>query len=137
MADRLKKQNLRFLFAAAFLFQAAGSFLIVLSPSLTLAYPFLILNYIGFGISLVLTSMIGGRYFGRKAFGFIRGFSAMVTMPIVLVGPIYTGWIYDTTGSYRIALSTLAGIFAFSMLLVPFAIPPKPPAGVGDISEVA
>ncbi|MBI4297588.1 MAG: MFS transporter [Chloroflexi bacterium] len=136
-ADRLRKGQLRFLFIAALLLQATGFTIIVLRQTSTMAYPFLIFSYAGFGLIMVLTPMIGGRYFGRKAFGSIRGLMVTFAMPSAIAGPIYAGWIYDTTDSYSIAFITAIAISAFAAVLMFLARPPKPPAKITDIRLIA
>ncbi|MFC1957254.1 MFS transporter [Chloroflexota bacterium] len=136
VADRLKKGQLRILLGGGILLQSVGITIFLINPITTMAFPFLILNYIGFGISMILAPLTWARYFGRKAFGSIRGISAMAPMPLVLFAPIYTGWVYDTTGSYITAFITLAAIFTSAAILMFLARPPKPPAEVSDINKI-
>jgi MFS family permease len=49
-----------------------------------------------------------GRYFGRKAFGSIFGISNIFLSAAMFLGPIYYGWMYDTTGSYVTAFTIFA-----------------------------
>ncbi len=136
VADRIKGGYLRFLFGGAILIQGIGILAFLLNQTIVMVYPLLILNYIGFGMSMVLTPMIWGRYFGRKAFGSIRGFSTMFTTPLVILSPIYTGWVYDTTGSYIGAFIVMAIIFSSGGVLMSLARPPKPPTQVSDIRQI-
>ncbi|MFC1991875.1 MFS transporter [Chloroflexota bacterium] len=136
VADRLKKGQLRILLGGAILLQGMGITIFLLNPIIIMTYPFLILNYIGFGISMILAPLTWARYFGRKAFGSIRGISALAPMPLVLFSPIYTGWVFDTTGSYTTAFITLAAIFTSAAVLMFLARPPKPPAQVTDIRQI-
>ena len=92
-------------------------------------------NYIGWGISLPLNSVMKARYFGRKAFGSIQGTSMMLITPAGAVAPIYAGWVYDTTGSYITAFAVFAALLAFSAVLMSLAFPPKPPARITDVRE--
>ena len=45
----------------------------------------------------------------------------------IIVGPIISGYVFDTTGSYRIAFLGFAAAAVVSMVLVLFAKPPKRP----------
>ena len=135
-ADRINNKQLRFLFGGAILLQGIGIAIFLLDKTIASVYPFLILNYVGFGVSIVLASLIWGRYFGRKAFGSIRGSSTMGAMPMVILGPIYAGWIFDTSGNYIVAFRVIAVLFALASVLMFFARPPKPPAEVSDISKI-
>lgn len=137
VADRLRKGQLRILLSSGFLLQGIGMVFISFKsvPSTVYLFLLLILTYAGYGISIVLIPLIGGRYFGRKAFGSIRGFSQTFTVPMVILGPVYTGWVYDTSGSYLTAFATLAAVFGVSTVLMFCAKPPKPPADVSGVHE--
>jgi len=136
LADRVSIGHLRFVYGGSILLQSVGITIFLLSQTVFMVYPFLILYYIGMGINLVLLTVIGARYFGRKAFGSIRGFSVLATMPFGILGPIYLGWIYDTTGSYVVAFTLFAVLLALTTLLVFLARPPKPPVRITDIREI-
>ncbi len=85
---------------------------------------------------MILVSIIGGRYFGRKAFGSIRGSATITAMPVEIVGTIYLGWVYDTTGSYINAFTLVAVFLTLSAVLMFLARPPKAPAQVTDIRKI-
>ena len=86
-------------------------------------YVFLILYYIGHGITLPIYPTMVGRYFGRKAFGSIQGSKMMFMTPFSIVAPIYGGWVYDTTGSYITAFTVLAGMVAASVVILSLTSP--------------
>ncbi len=137
LADRVKKAHLRFLMGGAYLLQAVGFAVFLLNQnSIPMIYVWFILYGIGTGAGFGLMSPMSARYFGRKAFGSIQGFSALFTMPIGIVAPIYAGWVYDTTGSYITAFTLIAALPAFSAVFVSLILPPKPPAQVTDISKI-
>ncbi len=136
LGDRVKRGTLPFLFGGATLLQAVGVTIFLLNQTVAMVYPFLIIYYIGHGGIVTLMQLIGGRYFGRKAFGSIRGSMTMFIMPFGILGPIYAGWIYDTTGSYITAFITIAIALVFAAAIRFFTRPPKPPAEVGDISKI-
>ena len=95
----------------------------------------LITFYMGFTANFILNTAIIARYFGRKSLGSIQGLMTMIMTPSAVMAPIYTGWIYDTTGSYTTALNVCVAIAVGSAILVLFALPPKPPALVSDIRK--
>jgi sugar phosphate permease len=136
LADRFKKQHLRLVLGGAYLLQATGIALFVLKQTIAMVYPFLILNFFCWAVSMILTTVIGGRYFGRKAFGSIRGTNAIVMMPVGILSPIYLGWVYDTTGNYTTAFALIAAILTLSAVLTFLARPPKPPTQVTDIRKI-
>jgi len=136
LADRVKIGQLRFLMGAALLLQAVGFGLFRVNQTIPMIYAFLIIYGIGFGADISLTPLMRARYFGRKAFGSIHGFSMMIMTPIGIAAPIYAGWVYDTTGNYMTAFTLFTILLALAAFLFPFAIPPKPPAQVTDIRRI-
>jgi len=135
LADHVRKDRLQFLLAGAFLFQAIGITAFLLNQTIAMVYVLLILFGFGSGAGTPLKLFIGGRYFGRKAYGSIQGTSMMLGAPAALIAPVYAGWIYDTTGSYIIAFTTFAALAALATLLISLVRPPKPPAQVTDIRK--
>ena len=70
-----------------------------------------------------------GDYFGRQAYGRLRGITQLLSSPGVLMAPVFAGWWYDRTGaqgdpSYAFPLWVFTGFFALSALC--FAIMRKP-----------
>ena len=46
--------------------------------------------------------------------------------PMVLIAPIYVGWVYDTTGSYMNVFILFAILLAVTGTITCFMLPPKP-----------
>jgi MFS family permease len=42
-------------------------------------------------------------YFGRRSFGTLVGLTMTLTAVFGIIGPVFTGWMFDVTGSYRMA----------------------------------
>ncbi len=99
LADRVKRQHL--LLAGAFALDAIGFAAFILWPTIPTAYLFLILYGLGTGAPTTLILVMQGRYFGRKAFGSIMGTANLLRMPAAILAPVYSGWVFDRTGSYR------------------------------------
>ena len=135
LADRVRKERLQFLLAGAFLCQAIGIAAFLLNQTIAMVYVFLILYGFGSGATTPLKLLMGGRYFGRKAFASIQGTSMMFAAPLSLLAPVYAGWIYDTTGSYISAFITFAALATFATFLMFLVRPPKPPAQVTDVRK--
>ena len=57
--------------------------------------------------------------FGIRAFGAIQGLMFTVATIGALIGPVFAGWMYDQTESYRLAFVLLAacGFLAAPMIL--------------------
>ena len=127
IADRIRKEHLKFLLAVTFLFPAAGIMAFLLSQNIAGVYVFLILYGFGSGAFVPLDIVIRSRYFGRKAYGSIQGSSVIFSAPISFLAPVYTGWVYDSTGSYTIAFILFAALAAFAAFLMLLVRVPKPP----------
>jgi len=120
----------------ALLLQAVGFMLFRLNQTMPIIYAFLVIYGIGLGADISLTPLMRARYFGRKAFGSIHGFSMMIMTPVGIAAPVYAGWVYDTTGSYMTIFVLFTVLLALAAVLFPFARPPKPPAQVTDIRKI-
>ena len=79
------------------------------------------------GISVTPQSLIAD-YFGRKSYATIQGFRSSVQMIGIIVGPIVSGYVFDTTGSYTMAFVGFAGAAVVSLVLVLLARPPVRPS---------
>ncbi len=75
------------------------------------------------GISVIPQSLIAD-YFGRRSYATIQGFRSTIQMLGIIVGPIISGYVFDTTGSYTIAFLAFSGAALVSMVLVFMARPP-------------
>lgn len=134
IADRVGKDKLKFLLAAAFFLPAAGLVAFLAYPQMAGVYVFLILYGLGSGSFVPLDILIRSRYFGRKAYGAIQGSSVIISAPISFLAPVYTGWVYDATGSYTNAFILFASLAAFGALLMMLTRTPKLPAVPGVVT---
>jgi len=137
LADRVRTKYLRFLLGACYLLQGLGITIFLLNQTISMIYVWFILYGIGMGSGWTLTSPVRARYFGRKAFGSIGGFSTLFLTPVGVAAPIYLGWIYDTTGNYLTGFTLIAALLILATVItVFFLMPPKPPSRVSDISKI-
>ncbi len=136
LVDRVGKGSLRVMMTTTYVIQGGGIAFLVANPTESAVYPFLILFYVGMGATMVLMSILSGRYFGRKAFGSIRGSIMIISMPLVMLGPVYAGWVYDSTGDYLPALTLFAWMFVAAAVLMFLARPPKTPRQITGISDI-
>ncbi len=74
---------------------------------------------LGFGGLIPVRPAFQAEYFGLKAFGAIQGLVFTVSMLGSLVGPVFAGWVYDQTESYRLAFVIVS---AGSLLAVPLIL---------------
>jgi len=136
LADRVRKNRLPYIIGGCYLLQAIGITLFLQNQSIGMIYVFFILYGLGYGAPMPVFSALGARYFGRKAFGTIRGTKMMFMTPVGVIAPIYCGWIYDTTGSYMSAFILLAVLIAISAIIMSLIRPPKPPAQLTDVRKI-
>jgi len=135
IADRVRKEHLKFLLAGTLLFIAVGITVFLLNQTLAMVYIFLILFGFGQGAYVPLDTLIRGRYFGRKAYGSIQGSTQIISAPISFLAPVYVGWVYDVSGSYISAFTVFVAIAAFAVFILCLMRAPKPPAQVSDIRQ--
>ena len=60
---------------------------------------------------------IKGDYFGRRSFGSILGLSGMVQVCGSMLGPVYAAFVFETTGSYRLAFLSFAALLLIAAAL--------------------
>jgi cyanate permease len=135
IADRIKSRNLRLITSSSYLLQAVGVFIFLQYQTIPSIIIWFILYGIGQGGGMAANPIIRARFFGRKSFGSIAGFARLFMTPVGILGPIYAGWIYDTTGSYHTAFVQLAIMLSISTVLAFFIFPPRPPATTTDIGS--
>ena len=71
---------------------------------------------LGIGGNLPLSAALIARTFGPSAFGSMMGMKTMLMTPLVATGTPFAGWIFDETGSYRIAFSVFLGFVLLSLM---------------------
>ena len=125
IADRFKKEHLKFLVALAVLLPAVGITLFLLNQTMTTVYIFLILFGLGAGAYTPLDLTIKTRYFGRKASGSIMGTSTLFSVPASFLSSVYVGWVHDITGSYSTVFTLFAVMAALGALMVCMIRVPK------------
>ena len=104
IGDRVPMRHAIFGFA---ILQSAAVFVLILAHSIPMVVLFAVLMGAGEGRGS-LTTAIRGVYFGRRSFASIMGMS-MVPMNILLfAAPLFSGYMFDTTGSYAIPFTTVA-----------------------------
>ena len=68
---------------------------------------------LGFGGVIPVRPAFQAEYFGMRAFGAIQGLVFTIATLGALFGPVFAGWMYDETDSYRLAFVLLSlGSFA-------------------------
>ena len=70
--------------------------------------PFLLFYAPAYGGPIPMRPAIIGEYFGRTSFGAIQGLMHTVTVSGGIIGPLFSGWLVDVTGSYYLPFMILA-----------------------------
>ena len=109
-ADRVRTNRLKLFLALPFFLQTVGIGAFLIGQTPFTIYVFLFFYGIAHGLPTPLLIVMITRYFGRKAFGSIFGTFFLLVSPTSLFSPVFTGWLFDTTGSYAVALILFAAI---------------------------
>ena len=51
---------------------------------------------------------------------------SVISMPAGLISPVFAAWIFDVTGSYRLAWQIIGVVTLPAIILILIATPPKP-----------
>ena len=117
----------RYLIALACLMQCVGIFFLSNAQSIEYVYLFVLIYGIGYGGAIPLTTGYIGELFGRKYFASIRGLTSPVGMIGGIAGPIFAGYVFDVSNSYKFALDIFAIIALLAAITIIFAKKPKKP----------
>ena len=120
--------NKRLLIAASIALQTVGLilFAFITKDAMWLLLLFLLTYGPGFGGPIPLWPGLQADFFGTKSFGTIMGLLTLTSVVGGLASPIVAGWIFDVTGTYRLAweISVFVALPAIPLLLL--NRPPKP-----------
>ena len=124
MGDRIDK---RYLLIVTYLLQAVGIYILMGITSMPRLWLFVVVYGIAYGGAIPLFMAIVGEYFGRLRYATIRGFMQLFLMPATVVGPVYAGWVYDTTDSYQVAFMSFMVAMLVGTVFVFLCRRPVPP----------
>ena len=117
----------RYVLIACAMLQALGMFILANATNMFLVWLFVVIYGIAYGGAIPVFMAIVGEYFGRRNFAAIRGWMQLCHIPATVIGPIYAGWIYDTTDSYQIAFMSFIVALVLGTLFLFVARRPAPP----------
>ncbi|MBI2908302.1 MAG: MFS transporter [Chloroflexi bacterium] len=123
LADVLPKRHL---VAIAYCMQGVALIILLRAQTIEEVYVFAALHGFGWGSGPVMMSL-RGEYFGRRYFATIGGCNQAIVMLGHVVGPVFAGWIFDTTHSYNIAFAIFASTLFLGAVILFFAKRPRPP----------
>ena len=106
--------------------QSLSVAVLVLAHSVEMLFVFAVLWGVGYGARFPVTHAIRGVYFGRKAFAAISGIARVPTSIAPFIAPLFAGFMRDATGTYDVALLTIAAVaFSWSFLFLIVGDSPK------------
>jgi len=76
---------------------------------------FLVLFGPAYGGTIILRPAILAELFGRRSIGSVQGVSMGFISLTGVVAPVFAGWIYDVSQSYRLAFVVLAGVTSLAL----------------------
>jgi cyanate permease len=106
-------------------FMAIGFFILVNMSAYWMVPVYALVYGTAFGGLMTGRSVIIANFFGRNSFGTISGILNSATVPVAIVAPVFMGWVFDTTGTYRPAIWVMIAIAAIAVPLTMLARPPK------------
>ena len=125
LGDRFDNRRLLFITSAI---QAVGILIFIQVTTVWMAYLFAVIYALGYGGAIPLTLNFRGRLFGRKAFATIGGITSALTSIAAVAAPVFAGYVYDVSGSYKVAFYTFLGMVTLSGLIFLLIRYPKAPA---------
>ena len=120
----------RHIMIATILLQTVGIYILMTATSMAQVWLFVVVYGISYGGAIPVYMAIVGEYFGRKNYATIRRYNQLFHIPTTVTGPIFAGWIYDTTGSYTIAFTSFIVAMLVSVGFIFLARRPRPPIAV-------
>jgi MFS family permease len=115
LADRFPKK----LIMSAAMIVYAGAMLCLFDVRAGVTLPAFVLLFGGaLGGAAVLVPLVVGECFGLRSFGKILGLVMIGATLGAAAGPILTGWIFDVTGSYRLAFVMHTASFAIAAVAI-------------------
>lgn len=111
LGDRIKKNKL---LAATMITQGIGVLVLAFASNIVHVYAFVVIYGLTYGGCIPLMMAFRGDIFGRKNFAQMSGIMSPFRMIGNVVGPVLAGYLFDVTGSYRIAFIAFAALAAMS-----------------------
>jgi MFS family permease len=116
----------RYVMMTAAILQIVAFATLLQTTNLTMLYVYSALIGVGVGgLTPILPGLLVD-HFGGSHFGAIYGAAGMVNTLGMMIGPVYGGWIFDTTGSYSLAFLSAIIITLVAIVLIYLAAKPRP-----------
>jgi MFS family permease len=106
--------------------------MLAVATSLWMVLGFAVLHGLAWGVRGPVILAMRAEYFGRASYGTIMGFSSLIVMFGMFIGPVFAGLMYDSSGNYETGFTLLAIIAGAGSLLMLLAQKP----GAGDAAPL-
>ena len=126
----------RVLVTLAMLGHGFGLLLLALANGPVMVWLFVLFHGAAWGVRGPIQSSLRADYFGATDFGKIMGYSSLIVMFGMVIGPILAGVLADLTGSFTLGFLILAAAAGSGSLWFFFATPPPAPIRVGIADAV-
>ena len=127
LGDRFDK---RLLCTICLIAHATAMFVVAFATNALWVVAFTLLHGFAWGIRAPLLVALRADYFGPSIFGKILGFSSMITMVGMTIGPLVVGILYDQFQNYWIGFSSIGFLTLIGSIFFYFATPPTPPESI-------
>jgi MFS family permease len=111
LGDYIEKRKL---LAATMIIQGIGVLVFAYASTITHVYAFVVLYGLTYGGCIPLLMAFRGDLFGRKKFAQMSGIMSPFRTIGNVIGPVFAGYLFDLTGSYKIAFITFTIIAIMS-----------------------
>ncbi|MFC2005206.1 MFS transporter [Chloroflexota bacterium] len=125
VADSIPK---RYAFAACMTVLGISVFFLSSARSMWQLVLWAVLYGPGYGGGAPVMGSMVADYYGRKHFGTINGLTHIAMAATTMVGPVFAGYMFDVTGSYRLAFISFAAVCAIGAVSAIMARRPQPAA---------
>ena len=105
LGDRINKRSIVII---CMMLHAIGMLLLSYAHNIWMVVGFAAFHGIAWGSRGPLMQAIRADYFGTSHFGSIMGWSSVIVMLGMAIGPVFAGYIADQTGSYQTAFTSLS-----------------------------
>ena len=122
LGDRLNK---RLMCTGCLVAHGTGLMLVAFAPNAVVAIFGVFVHGLGWGVRGPLMTAMRADYFGSRSFGTIMGFSSLIVMFGMSLGPVIAGALADISGDYRLGFAVLAAGSMLGALSFYAALPPK------------
>ena len=122
LGDRFDK---RLLCTGCLVSHALSMFVVAFAENSFMVVGFTLLHGFAWGIRAPLLVSLRADYFGAQIFGRILGFSSMITMIGMTVGPLLVGILYDEYENYQIGFTWIGVLALIGSGFFFLATPPK------------